>query len=228
MRQQFPVQFAYGVTVHRVQGCTVQKAIVCLNNKFFESGQAYVALSRVRKLEDLTLWDLCPSAISLLSFYKKLLAWCDYVDSIRPTSPTEVVEYPERCDDTSNAPLPVVDTNLSTDVATKPTKRDGNELCLPKAKRICLTPSAVGEPHLTALHPSTACSETLNVLQTVQILLGGRASYVLMTLATLPMISLSISSDMNGASIGLCAITDILTPYATCIRTRSISRYYRL
>ena len=95
MRQQFPIQLAYGVTAHRVQGCTVQKAIVCLNSKFFESGQAYVALSRVRKLEDLTLWDLCPSAISLLSFYKKLLAWCDYVDSIRPTPPPKVVEFPE-------------------------------------------------------------------------------------------------------------------------------------
>ena len=42
----------------------------------------------------------------ILSFYKKLLAWCDYVDSIHPTPPTEVVEFPG---DTSNAPLPAVD-----------------------------------------------------------------------------------------------------------------------
>ena len=38
VRQQLPIQLAFGV-----QGCTVQKAIVCLNSEFFESGQAYVA-----------------------------------------------------------------------------------------------------------------------------------------------------------------------------------------
>ena len=62
MRQQFPLQLAYGVTVHRIQGCTIQKAIVCLNSKFFESGQAYVALSRVRNL---VLWDFCTTAINV-------------------------------------------------------------------------------------------------------------------------------------------------------------------
>ena len=93
--QQFPLQLAYAVTVHRVQGCTVQKAVVCLNEKFFASGQAYVALSRVRKLDDLVLWDFCPAAIMLDPYQKQLLMWCDSVDVIRPEPPTRIFEHPQ-------------------------------------------------------------------------------------------------------------------------------------
>ena len=70
LRQQFPLLLAYAVTVHRVQGLTVQRTLVQLNDKFFESRQAYVALSHVCTLQDLALWDFCPHQYRSLPFTK--------------------------------------------------------------------------------------------------------------------------------------------------------------
>ena len=73
LQRQFPLQLAYAVTVHRIQGMTVQKAVVHLSSRLFESGQAYVALSRVTTLDSLTLWDYNPGSIHTMQFYKDLL-----------------------------------------------------------------------------------------------------------------------------------------------------------
>lgn len=54
-RTQIPLQLAWALTVHRVQGMTLPAAHVTLDRSVFECGQAYVAVSRVRSLADLTV-----------------------------------------------------------------------------------------------------------------------------------------------------------------------------
>ena len=62
---QFPLALAWGVTVHRVQGMTLERAHFNLTDRFFAAGQAYVALSRVRRREDLHLLAFSTSAIKI-------------------------------------------------------------------------------------------------------------------------------------------------------------------
>lgn len=54
----FPVHLAYAGTIHKIQGATMDQLHADLS-RLWEPGQAYVALSRVRHAEDITIsgWD---------------------------------------------------------------------------------------------------------------------------------------------------------------------------
>ncbi|GFU00593.1 ATP-dependent DNA helicase PIF1 [Nephila pilipes] len=57
-RRMLPIVLCWACTVHKMQGCTVDKAVINLGSNLFADGQAYVALSRLRSLDGLRIEDL--------------------------------------------------------------------------------------------------------------------------------------------------------------------------
>jgi len=62
-RKMLPLTLCYAVTVHKIQGETLNSAVVDLGPKLFQNGQAYVAISRVKKLSGLGIIQLCPKRL---------------------------------------------------------------------------------------------------------------------------------------------------------------------
>ena len=75
-RDQYPLRLAYGITIHKSQGMTLDKLVVDCN-RIFECGQAYVALSRIKTIDGLYLRSFNPNKVvvneEVINFYDSLL-----------------------------------------------------------------------------------------------------------------------------------------------------------
>ncbi len=76
-RAQIPLILAYAITIHKCQGATLDSALIDIGPSTFEVGQAYVALSRVKSLDSLYIYDLDPKAFKahkkVKEFYETLV-----------------------------------------------------------------------------------------------------------------------------------------------------------
>jgi ATP-dependent DNA helicase PIF1 len=75
-REQIPLRLAYALTIHKAQGASLDSALIDVGESTFEYGQAYVALSRVRSMEALYIFDIKPGAFranpAVAAFYAKI------------------------------------------------------------------------------------------------------------------------------------------------------------
>ena len=67
-RTQVPLTLCWAATIHKVQGLSLDAAVIDLGPHVFEYGMAYVALSRVRSLDGVALLSLSPERVSASPF----------------------------------------------------------------------------------------------------------------------------------------------------------------
>lgn len=76
IRRQYPLRLAYGITIHKSQGMSLDNLVVDCS-RIFEKGQAYVAISRIKKLDGLYLNNFNPANVmvddKVVEFYKNLV-----------------------------------------------------------------------------------------------------------------------------------------------------------
>ncbi len=60
---QIPLILSWAITIHKSQGATLERCIIDIGDKVFEAGQSYVALSRIKSLEGVSIMSYDVSKI---------------------------------------------------------------------------------------------------------------------------------------------------------------------
>lgn len=95
---QIPLCLAWALTIHKIQGATLEMAEMDIGQCIFEYGQTYVALSRIKSLDGLYLSDFNPFKIKanplVKEYYTNLSNICNNVDNVLEIEPEEYIETP--------------------------------------------------------------------------------------------------------------------------------------
>ena len=81
-RTQFPLMLSWAATFHKIQGQTLDRAVIDLSSEVWGPQMAYVAISRVRSLDQIALTDFEEKVIycspEITAYYKEINApWKD-------------------------------------------------------------------------------------------------------------------------------------------------------
>ena len=84
-RMQYPLKLAYGITIHKSQGMTLDRLVVdCA--RIFERGQSYVAMSRVKTLEGLYLKNFEPEKVLVDNHVAEFYENIKEVEEVKPNN----------------------------------------------------------------------------------------------------------------------------------------------
>lgn len=74
---QVPLMWAWAITIHKIQGATLDCAQIDIGKQVFECGQTYVALSRIKSLDGLHISSFDPLTIhanpKVIEYYNQIL-----------------------------------------------------------------------------------------------------------------------------------------------------------
>jgi ATP-dependent DNA helicase PIF1 len=103
---QFPLCLAWALTIHKIQGATLEMAEMDIGQSIFEYGQTYVALSRIKSLNGLYLSEFHPYKIKANPKVK------DYYDKLSRVVHSESIELEDNEMVTEECIEPTPDPNI--------------------------------------------------------------------------------------------------------------------
>jgi len=94
---QYPLILAWAMTIHKMQGVTLDMGEMDIGNSIFEYGQSYVALSRIRSLEGVYLSAFEPEKVranpKVVAFYETIPKRDYYKPNPLEKEPIDFSEY---------------------------------------------------------------------------------------------------------------------------------------